>query len=308
MKFLAFDIPETQAEAARWLEGHLVSLQLPDLVTELAAIHGPVSHTESVRAILGGALPLVLAYGLERAELEAHIFRRLLREPLLLLELQELVLTDGGPFWRALESHSGVVARVEENWRRLKTRLPHRADEPMPPPRAASWYARPWPWVLVVLAAGLGFGACFAWLRGWERSPQPLPQQPSQESLSAPWGWNKPNATAAAESPQAYLNRLADLVEEWKSVAPQPDAPDVEAKLMTRLAELRGGAARLQVAAHPLPTEKRQQLQTKAREWGKEIDKLIQLLPDITPKNLLPSIEQRVREMAEDLRAGRLDH
>lgn len=294
MSLHALEIPERHEDVVPWLERHLVGLDLPDLVAELAAVYdaGRVPRG-ALDGVLGVRRDEVLRHGLAR--LPRDQFRRLLTEPFLLFELQELVLTEGGRHWRQLESVAEVRVRVEDQWRDIKAKLPDRnppAARPAPPP--AWWAGRPWPWVLVVLAAALGFAACYAWLR---RNPAPVP-------AAAAWGWNKPDVLAPADSPQAYLDRLARFAEEWDAVAPQPTAPDAAAKLVDRLAEFRGGAARMEAAAHPHPD--RERLQTKFRDLGRELDKLIGLQQDITPQNLIPSVRKLAKDAADDLRAGRL--
>lgn len=297
MNLHALEIPELHDDVVPWLERHLVSLDLPDLVAELAAVYdaGRVPRG-ALDGILGGRRDEVLRHGLGR--LTRDQFRRLLTEPFLLFELQELVLTEGGRHWRQLESVSEVRARVEDQWRTIKAKLPDRNPVAPPQPRPAGWAARPWPWVLVVAAAALGFAACYAWLRV---VPTPAPTPPA----AAAWGWNKPDALAPADSPQAYLDRLARLVEEWEAVAPAGDAPDAAAKLVDRLAEFRGGAARMEAAAHPTPD--RDRLRSKFRDLGRELDKLIGLQRDISPRNLIPSVGQLAKDAAADLRAGRLE-
>jgi hypothetical protein len=303
MKLHALDMPDRHEEVVPWLERHLVGIDLPDLVAELAAVYDAGRVPRGALAdVLGGSTPDVLQRGL--SALPREQFRRLLTQPFLLFELQELVLTRGSRYWRALESTSEARARAEAEWRKIKAALPAADRGPPPPPPAPPWFARAWPWVLVVLAFAAGFALCFLWLRVWDRAgaagERPPPQQAAQPP--APWGWNRPDAVAPAASPRAYRDRLADLIEEWKTVAPDPDAANARTQLAARLLELRGGVTRVQLADHPLPEAERAKLQEEARGWGKQIDVLIQNVSEIAPGNLLRSANDLVAGIASDLR------
>lgn len=93
------------AARARWLERALVGLDLPVVIMELAAIAGdpaglPEVPPGSVRSWLGSDATAVLQQGLDR--LPRRKLDELFRRPGLLLGLQELALTEGGPYWNAL--------------------------------------------------------------------------------------------------------------------------------------------------------------------------------------------------------------
>src|SRR5687767_1355847 len=101
MKLIAMTIPDDPAELAGWLERRLVGLDLAALVAELSAIHGDrPSAAGELDALLGGHRDAVLNQGL--SALPAAGLRELMRRPSVLLELQELILIDGGDYWRSL--------------------------------------------------------------------------------------------------------------------------------------------------------------------------------------------------------------
>jgi hypothetical protein len=306
MKFhaIAPDAPDTHDETAVWLERHLAGMDLPELVAELAAVYDP-SRPEPGRVaqLLGSKVDAVLSRGLR--SLTASELRPFLMRPFLLFELQVLVLARGGPYWRGLESTVELRARVEGEWKRQKKAADRPSDTaPLVDPRPRSGRLV-LPAVCLAVGALLGFLACYLWLAGPVFPPNPHPQQPPPAPTA--WGWNKPEAVDKADTPQAYLNRLADLADEWSQVAPPPDAPDRKRRLVVRLLELRSGCTRLSLTDHPLPADLRDGLQLTAAAWCGEIDVLIdnvQKAGDLRPWT--PAVEEQIRRMAGDLRAGRI--
>src|SRR4051794_10594252 len=98
MTLPSLTIPDEPERLAAWLEGHLVGLDLGVLVAELEAVHGPpVGGGPTLEGVLGGRREAILAGGL--ADLPAGALVGLLRHPRLLLELQALVLAEGGDHW-----------------------------------------------------------------------------------------------------------------------------------------------------------------------------------------------------------------
>src|SRR5262245_27095304 len=97
MTIHALEIPDATADLAQWLERHLVGLHLGELVTELAVIQGSPGGTSDLRDVLGQEYVAVLESGLQ--SLSHEQLQMLSAQPRLLIELQELVLTQGGGFW-----------------------------------------------------------------------------------------------------------------------------------------------------------------------------------------------------------------
>ena len=157
---------------------------------------------------------------------------------------------------------------------------------------------------LVAVGLLVGFAACYLWLVG----PVFPPKRPQPPQVASVWGWNKPDATAKAETSRAYLTRLSDLVEEWYAGVPEADAPNRKLLLAIRLLELRSGCTRLSLTDHPLPAEQRDKLKARAAGWCKDIDILLQNVQEANDLTVwTPSIDKLVQQMADDLRAGRLD-
>ena len=102
---------------------------------EHANSDGELSAT-SLPALLGDYRGAVLAKGL--AVLPADRLRALLRQPLLLLELQRLVFVQGGDYWEQVgPASSELEGMVSEARERLQSQLP---DEP----RRDSWFPLSW--------------------------------------------------------------------------------------------------------------------------------------------------------------------
>lgn len=275
MKLCVFDIPDETTELAAWLEAQLTGPELGNLVAELSAIHGvPTVLTGGVAALgrpdegaleksLGRELPIILRNGLQkipRSQLQV-----LLRNPQLLLDLQERILSDGGSYWREKFSreHSSA-APLDRIWSDLEPAL---ATPIVAPERhGLKWTVR----ILIVLAASLmGFAGGLHFFR------PPPPKQPDDGPVAqTTWGWNKPDAFPNDLDPKAYLHLLADGAEEWFK-----KRPESREALETRIAQFRTGCDALQRAEHqPLRQEDKTWLKERCKLWS---DKLDQHLADL---------------------------
>ena len=154
MKLHAMEFPDDPARWPGWLEQYLTGLDLAALVAELEAVHGPPSDpVPSVREWLGERLGAVLEGGLRT--LPSGMLGRLLRQPRLLLELQELVLTSGGAYWDRVAPASGASTPTSiasgRDWRhswpvkvrgtrRIEARHPGRCGSPgIAGPGSSAW-------------------------------------------------------------------------------------------------------------------------------------------------------------------------
>jgi len=302
MKLILSDLPETHEQSALWLERQIVGMELSRLVTELAALHGAARPTESVRTVLASDIHRVLSGGLQTLSTEQ--LRKVMVQPFHLFELQELVFSHGGPYWRAKESELDLRQRVEADWRRLKAALPSDPAKPLPPPPTGRARLILGGVLCLLLGSTLGFVGCYLWLNGPEFPPKPH-SQTAEKPTSTAWGWNKPDAVSKADSPQEYLNRLATLVEEWSTVVPAENAPNRKLQLVIRLLELRSGCTRLSFTEHPLPAEQRDKLKASAIDWCEKIDELVQKVQKANDVNAwIPFIDILIHQIADDLRAG----
>ncbi len=307
MKLLLSDIPETHELTAEWLERQLVGMELSQLVTELGAVHKSKRSGDSVRTALGDdAINRVLQRGLK--ELSRDQLRKVMIQPFHLFELQELVFAYGGDYWRRRESELDLKQQVEADWRKMRAKLPVQTLPLLPStPSGSRWLVPGLAGVL--LGAALGFVGCYLWLNGPEFPLKPRTQSnvtsPPQVASSA-WGWNKPDAVTAAATPQAYLDRLAALAEEWKAVVPSASTPNRKLQLLIRLLELRAGCTRLSETNHPVPPEQQKKLKATALQWCEKIDVLTQntqKVDDIT--DVMPFIERFLADVVGELRSGR---
>ena len=118
MKIHAMQIPDDPAALAGWLDEQLVGPHLADLVAELRAVHGITPAGPDLSRILGANKQQVLHAGLKG--LPPATLSQLLTHPDLLLELQELVLTEGSGYWAdSAILGGGWEERVRDGRRRL---------------------------------------------------------------------------------------------------------------------------------------------------------------------------------------------
>ena len=264
MTLLVANIPEDTAQLARWLERHLVGLDLGRLVAELHAVHGGVGGVPppnprrgvggdqpAVTEVLRGHLDRIYAAGL--GAVPRPLLRHLLTHPALLPELQELVLTNGGPYWdQAGRDDQAITPHVELGRERLglraRTQLAGVGAARLP------WYRQAWFASLATAAALLLAVAA------WERL-RPAPAAPG-------WGWDRPGALAADVSREEYLNGLADAAAEWFK-----KRPETPADLAKRLVQMRQGCSALLLSDHPpLTEEDRKWLKERCRKWAAKFE------------------------------------
>jgi hypothetical protein len=187
MKVLhTFDIPEDDALLASWTEAKIAGVHLGELVAELEVLR-EADHTAAVpkhdgrgleptvklEEVLGNRLPDICARGL--AAVPAQIIRRLFREPSLLIDLQERVLTEGGPYWdKKLRESDELKKRTEAGWARLAATLPAKPSVRLAP-KALLRVRRgvlagsspvsplPLPWLSSASGRGIGCRAIYKW-------------------------------------------------------------------------------------------------------------------------------------------------
>ena len=309
MSLHAMEIPDDPAQLPGWLEGHLLGLDLAELVAELTAVHGPAPRDGlSLQHVLGTRQGAMLASGLR--ELPPETLRQFLVRPQLLLDLQELILTEGSRYWdRPAPPAAGLREQVERGRRHLETFLAAEgqraapARQTVPSERAVAWYRLPSVVSLATAAAVLLAVGVYQHYRPSE------PVQPGGPMAAAPtgWGWNKPDALVQNVPADAYLKRLADGAEEW--FKKRPDEP---ADLAKRLAEMRQGCSMLIFAAHqPLAQLDRAWLVEECRAWGGRLDRHLRALEsgglavaevrteaDATVNLMIATLRQRARELA----------
>lgn len=270
MNLYALDIPDSPAELSPWLERQLAGLHIAELVAELSAIHGSnAGRGRTLDEVLGWQLPRVLEVGL--GEVPQSALRELLKQPRLLVDLQERIFIEGGSYWDRLSQRADDVRHhVDAGWSRVSTmvgegdasaersatlRLADFERDRTPVATRSRW--RSWAVTITAAAASLVIGI-FAGDR----------LRPTPPQVASGWGWSRPGALAPVGSQAEYLNRLADSAEEW--FKKRPDSP---AALSKRLSEFRDGCSTLLLADHPpLAADTKSWLREKCRAWAGKLD------------------------------------
>jgi hypothetical protein len=253
MTLLLTTLPDERTELAKTLERYLISPELDHLVGELTSLHGETPSSVKLRKFLDDDLGNVLVLGL--TSLPGKKLRQLLRYPALLIELHDLVLMEGGPYWdQLLEQEPSIQGVVQSAGARLQASLGLQKP-PFAAPireRRPRFFARPIFVSLTTAAAVLAavyFGNQY------------------RENQRA-WGWNRPGLLTKATGPKDHFRILAEAGDEFTRHAQNsPEALDQD------LREMKDGCLRLQAAKHPQLSERdRDWLKKECKGWGQELD------------------------------------
>lgn len=263
MKLLALEIPDEADQLGPWLERQVVGCDLSGLVAQLSATRAPAG--EGLDAILGDQRTAVLQEGL--VGLPEEKLRRLLANPLALLELQEAVFIEGGPHWDQLPleaDHRSVSESVQQ--RVLGTQ-----NSPGAASRGGGFGAGTR--LLLALAAALLVGVGF-----WVLQPP----------ATGGWGFNRSGLLAQSMPADEYLNELADAANDWFNK--RPATPD---QLAQRLQQFTRGCDTLIAAPHPqLAAEDRSWLVERCRVWRDAL------------QEQMAAVRERQGELAEQQQAA----
>jgi hypothetical protein len=290
-------VPDDPDRLLRWLEERVVGGALRALVAELIALHNAAPPQDSIRDRIGPAdIEAILQSGfgaLAPAE-GRELARHLLSQPYHLLELQALVLAEGGPYWDALPRPPELLGRVARGGELLARKLLPPLAQPVPPAsdRTAKWARSTW--FAVAATAVLVFVATFAAMRIFA----PAPARDPGASV-ARWGWAKPGGIPTEPGRAEYLSALADRAEEWFDERPA-DAP----ALTRRLAEFHQGCSAFLFAPHEPLAEQRDELRRKCRDWAQKFEgHLADLEAGEDPAAVRARADTTVRKLIETLRA-----
>jgi hypothetical protein len=194
-------MPSGPGHLSRWLECQLVGPCLGELVAELSGLADEADGAPPALAeVLGPYRGDVLERGL--AVLPANMTRHLLGRPALLLDLQELVLCEGGAYWDQV-NREPIVTPAPEQLVKLV------------------WYRRPW---VVSLATAAAVLIAVKWFVPAGSTP-PVSQQDMRTVTTAP--------ADLCRTGTACL-----LGEEWLSRRSAPDLRRSLQELSQRSAEL----------------------------------------------------------------------
>jgi hypothetical protein len=292
MNLHSMNIPDETVDLPAWLEKHLVGLELAGLVAELSVV-SPV-ETQSpptLDEVLGNDLPSMLDAGLSTVPPDR--LRVLLRQPLLLLELQERILVDGGEFWRQQRrSREDVQELAERGWHSLSTAISRAANTGSQRQQATlqpGWHRRPW--VVSLATAACLLVAIFA----WDSFLRPHPA-----SVASGWGWNRSGALPQDVSADVYFTQLADAANEWFK-----NRPETAEDLATRIGQFRQGCSTLILAEHlPLSTTDRKWLIDKCRAWAVKLDQHLTAAEADNPnvQDIRDQVDETINELIQALR------
>ena len=99
MSLKSLSIPDQLPEIGVWLDELLVSPNLVDTIVEIEVLAGDrLATDQSLDGVLAGADQIVFESGLAKSD--ESVIRGFLRQPSLLLKLQEQVLMHGGDYWQ----------------------------------------------------------------------------------------------------------------------------------------------------------------------------------------------------------------
>ncbi len=245
MKLICVDIPDTHEARARWLEQHLIGVQLRELVSELSAVHSARKTSMTLDTLLAGARNHVLNFGLR--PLPKDRIQALLRNPALLYELQDLVMIEGGAYWQNLTPDAKLTQRVERSLPIIKKLVVNNSKIVRP-----NWSRR-----LVFAGSALAAMLLVALLlvNPWQNRN---------------WGLNKSDVFASNVTHGEYTARLSKAAGEWFDQEPQD-----RVALAERIADFKRGCEKLLVVEHtPLSSSERAELLKRCKVWIAQLDHL----------------------------------
>ncbi|MCE9533123.1 MAG: hypothetical protein K8T89_18650 [Planctomycetes bacterium] len=289
-------IPAESRDLGRWLDEQIAGRHLRAVVEELAAVHRSApAPAGTFEELLGDVFVEIMERGL--AAIPHHRLIALLKQPDLLLTLQEAVLSEGGPYWDKVAASDEDLTLLTANGRR---RLEKDVEPAMPARPAAPIWRHPF--VVSFATAAVVLIAVFAINR---RAPGPTPDKTEvakkpDESPAPGWGWNKPDALPNNLAAPDYLAKLGVAVTEWSDRRPE-NAVD----LSKRLNEFRQGCSMLLLATHqPLPADEKTWLKNRCRDWAKKINThLADLEAGTDPIRVRVEVDETVRDIAAALRS-----
>ncbi len=287
INLIAFEIPESPVEIATWLESIICRGDLRGLVAQLNCVHGDVNPSLELDPFLGEHRQSVLVQGL--STLPESKVQVLLTTPRLLLDLQEMMMVEGGDYWQVkftTDVGQDTVRRTEDA---IALLLGHRQvtiDSTMRPPSRQSVFS------LLALAAGLlvVIGGTWYW------NHQGNVQEPVH--LAAGWGWASESGIPSNVSPKDYLTALSNGADAWFNKRPL-----TQSELLTRLAEFSAGCEILVNSDHaPLNDADKAWLQYKCRGWKKQIDEQLATVNQRSIEDVLQTADNIARDISETLK------
>jgi hypothetical protein len=288
VKSTLVDMPIDPAQWAKWLESHLVGLDLGPLVAELAQVSEPSDASAPMLPpldeVLGDDLDTVLRDGL--SGLAQQKLNVLLRRPALLLALQERIVIDGGSYWQTVSRSQHRQTQAKRGWEALQSAMQaddaatdqsirevgpveiRREREPAERRKPAPMFV--WSGIAALLLAAIGI----IW---WAQSPTGV-------------GFDRAGLMTAKVDAKTHLNALADAAADYAI----PAAAD-KSTLRKQIVSFRHGCDTLQNAAHEqLPVADRDWLKERCKAWSDKLDGFLAALDG--EKESLEAIRNGVEE------------
>lgn len=269
MNGVVFTIPDDVSPDAlpEWLDWHVVTPGLGQLVAELTAIHGRPPREATLEGVLAGHRPSVLAAGLR--ELPRDSLTKLLKQPALLVELRDLVFAEGGEYWDRIDPEEVPPERVERIADDVAAAI--EGESKSVQPTRVPLYKRP-------IAVGFATAATVllgVYLLDWRNRPDPRPVE-TAKATGVPWGWASAGGLPKAGTDAEAFAHLSKSARQWFD-----ERPETPAALAQRLSEFRQGCTALQLSANlPLTDGEKAELLKRCKNWSAEFDKLLSRLEE----------------------------
>ena len=257
----------------------------------MAAVHNSAPPRESVRDVLGDLLPAVLDRGLSalpRAKLQL-----LLHQPHYLLDLQEIVLFEGGEHWDLLPRPPELTERVRAGRDRVEKALFGRMAEPFDGSQVAP-IQRKWKYRTVWAIAAT---AVIVFVATYAATRMLAPPTTRDESS----GWAKADSLPKDLNGRQYLNRLAEEADKLINTNRDKRTAPAVAKLILAY---RQGCSSLILNDHlQLTAADGAWLKKQCFKWKQEFDEELRRLEETRDAEAaLAATEATVRRLSKSLR------
>ena len=268
MNLKSLTIPDQLSELGPWLDQLLVSPELINTIVELEILAGDrLTTVQSLDGVLAGSQEAVLESGLGKSA-EATL-RALLRQPSLLLELQERVMMHGGDYWQkkvdAVYGTANTTAAVSglgtaAGDAGTTSQAPRKVSNVRSAGTSHQWNSKRVVGMLAALAAAL-----LVMVSVW----QPWSQSgPGASSVAkSDWGFSKSGLLKSNLSEDEMLSKLAAASQAWHN-----KTPSSAKQLEKRLLEFDGGCKALLASTLPqLSKRSRDKVHQACRECREDI-------------------------------------
>jgi hypothetical protein len=257
MKIAFCEIPDDENDWPAWLERRLVRLDLFQLAEDLNTLRGEREYPpETLESVCGQSLDKVLLHGVR--SLSTRQISLLMRQPELLLELQDVVLSQGGVYWDQVSNAEREASKVSLSGNQSSTFLldeEHKVVVRQNSPTS-------WPYRRASLAAVAA--TIFIAIGVWISRPVP--------SSGGGWGLDNPELLSANVSGELYFKKLADAAATFPK-----KGLDTKDNALKRITEFKAGCYKIARATHPQikNIKARQLLTLKCEEWSAKLDTFI---------------------------------